>query len=114
MNDTDKSEVELRKSVTELVGKFNIIATDHNIDNLMHLITQQCNQARLDERSRIKKVFDKLRAGIFAIDFYIKHPYPDDARWTPKSRWIEPRVEDVLDALDVTELQAQAKETEKE
>ncbi|MDQ0825370.1 hypothetical protein QFZ60_001543 [Arthrobacter sp. B2I5] len=79
-------------------------------EELAALISQQCNQARIDERKKVRKPFGELMAGLFAIDYYINKPFPDDPRWTPKSRFIEPRVQDVLATLKTRD--TQAKETE--
>jgi len=32
----------------------------------------------------------KLRSGLFAVEPLINKPYPDDPRWTPYTRFVEP------------------------
>jgi hypothetical protein len=47
-------------------------------------------EAQLDERRRIYRAFKKLVNGISAILPKINQPYPDDPRWTPHSRFVNP------------------------
>lgn len=43
----------------------------------------------------LKKAVSQLKAGLFAIMYYIDKPFPDDARWTPYTRFIEPQIKQV-------------------
>lgn len=38
----------------------------------------------------VYKKFKKLHAGLFGVKFYLDKPFPDDDRWTPWTRFIEP------------------------
>lgn len=55
------------------------------------------------------KKFKKLAAAVFAVDFYLNKPYPDDDRWTPYTRFVGPAMEALKAALfkneDVGELE---------
>lgn len=34
----------------------------------------------------------KLRSGLFAVEPQLNKPYPDDPRWTPYTRFVEPHL----------------------
>lgn len=35
----------------------------------------------------------KLRSGLFAVEPHLNKPYPDDPRWTPYRRFVEPNLQ---------------------
>jgi hypothetical protein len=68
--------------------------------NVFSLAKRYSDQRELKALSLVKEKYKKLEHGIFAIDFYINKPYPDDTRWTPYTRFIHPRMIMVQKALE--------------
>jgi hypothetical protein len=71
MNDTDKSELSIRQLIVNCFNGDDTLPT-RAIGNLEALITQQCNQARIDEASRLSRNIrtisnSELRRKLFAI-----------------------------------------------
>lgn len=59
----------------------------------------------------IEKKYKKLYAGLFGIKPFLDKPYPDDERWTPWTRFVEPRLKMMSEAfkgVDIGELAAMA------
>jgi hypothetical protein len=70
-------------------------------------ITEQTRLAR----ELLEEKYKKLAAGIFAVKPYLDKPYPDDPRWTPYTRFIEPRMKMMHEAIegnDIGQLAAMA------
>lgn len=47
----------------------------------------------------VQKKYSKLWAALFAVQFYLDKPYPDDTRWTPWSRFVGPATQMMQAAL---------------
>jgi hypothetical protein len=61
----------------------------------------------------LREAATKLRSGIFGIEPYLNKPFPDDPRWTPYTRFVEPYLTNltyIIDELIIQEAKGQ-KET---
>jgi hypothetical protein len=47
-----------------------------------------------------RKAANKLWAGLMAVKPLLDHPYPDDPRWTPWTRFVEDRLSDLRRQID--------------
>jgi hypothetical protein len=52
------------------------------------------------ELDLVRQKYSKLWAGLVTVQPVLNQPYPDDPRWTPWTRFVAPRMEMLLAALD--------------
>jgi hypothetical protein len=63
----------------------------------------------VNESELIREKYRKLKAGLFAVKPHLDKPYPDDPRWSPWTRFVEPRLrmmDAALEERDIGELEA--------
>lgn len=78
----------------EIVGvawDVNTIEAEAATDRIMQLIDQYAYEYAEKQQALIYKKYKDLSAGLFAVKPNLDKPYPDDPRWTPWSRFVEPR-----------------------
>lgn len=48
-----------------------------------------------DRDLELKRAWSRLVTGLIAVSPHLAHPYPDDSRWTPWSRFVEKEIDDM-------------------
>ncbi|MFE7720112.1 hypothetical protein ACFU44_13845 [Nocardia rhizosphaerihabitans] len=61
------------------------------LNEAMQLIDQYAYEYAEKQHALIYKKYKGLDAALFAVKPHLDKPYPDDPRWTPWSRFVEPR-----------------------
>lgn len=59
----------------------------------------------------LRRKYNRLNSGLLAIKPYLSEPYPDDQRWSPWTRFVEPRLKvmsKAFEGVDMGELAAMA------
>lgn len=51
-----------------------------------------------DSRDAMTQAVDSMWAALETVKFHLVKPYPDDPRWTPWSRFVEPAVTKLIEA----------------
>lgn len=107
--DNTELDAQLRGKVVDFFKNHSAAFTHTSIDNLMSIFQAEIAQREQAAVKLVEKKFRKLEHGIFAIKPFLDKPYPDDPRWTPYTRFIQPReimVRQALKGNDVGELWA--------
>lgn len=99
----DEVQVRLAKQISEAYqrGRIDEAKTCEKAErhDYSRILAEAKREARIDIKA-VRHQWNRLKIGLFAVDFYLKKPYPDDDKWSPWIKFVELKASELEKAIN--------------